>query len=342
MNINKVINVLVVDDSVVFRKVLSREISKDEAINVVATACDVYDARDKILQFQPDVMILDIEMPKMNGLDFLRKLLPQYPMKVIVTSSANNKVFDALNAGAVDFVSKPSSDIGSNMQTYAVEMIAKIKTANIATVRQVKTQANTQTNAILKDQVNNKIIAIGASTGGTESILQVLKSFTTDIPGIVITQHMPPVFTDMYAKRLNNLLPLEVKEAKNGDIIKPGRVLIAPGDYQMSVTKTGSMYKVKCAEGEKVNGHCPSVDVLFESVAKTAGKNAIGIILTGMGRDGAKGLLSMKKSGAITIGQDESSCVVYGMPKVAYNIGAVQKQVHLNEIGNIVYSYLNK
>lgn len=343
MSIDKVINVLIVDDSAVFRKVLSTEISVDEQIRVVATACDVYDARDKILEHQPDVMILDIEMPKMNGIDFLKKLLPQYSMKVIVTSSADNRVFDALNAGAVDFVSKPSSNQGTNMSTYSTEMIFKIKTAYIAKIKNKKTTSQIVGKKVLKNKkVDDKIIAIGASTGGTESILQVLKTFSNDIPGIVITQHMPPVFTNMYANRLNTLLSLEVKEAENGDIIKPGRVLLAPGDYQMSIKRTGSLYKVKCEKGPKVNGHRPSVDVLFESVAKYAGNNAIGIILTGMGRDGAKGLLSMRRKGAFTIGQDEASCIVYGMPKVAFNIGGVSKQAHLNDIGELVYSHLNK
>jgi len=341
MRVLKKIRVLIVDDSVVFRELLSREFSTDEAIEVVATACDAYDARDKIIEHQPDVMILDIEMPRMNGLEFLQKLLPQYPMRVIVTSSANNCVFDALNAGAVDFVPKPGSDTGTNMKSYINELIIKIKTASIAKLLNSNKDASTKIGHRISESAKNKIIAIGASTGGTEAIIQVLKTFSSDIPGIVITQHMPPVFTKMYAQRLNKSLCLDVKEAEDGDIIKPGSVLIAPGDYHMTVKRTGSIFKVRCAKGERVNGHCPSVDVLFESVAKEVGSNTIGVILTGMGCDGAKGLLEMRKNGARTIGQNESSCVVYGMPKVAYNIGAVEKQADLEDIGHIVYSFLN-
>lgn len=342
MRVLRKIRVLIVDDSVVFREVLSRGISTDEGIEVVATAFDAYDARDKIIEHHPDVMILDIEMPRMNGIEFLQKLLPQYPMRVIVTSSANNFVFDALKSGAVDFVPKPGSDTGTNMKSYINELIIKIKTASIAKLLNSKKESVTKKDHDLIEADKNKIIAIGASTGGTEAIIQVLKTLSRDVPGIVITQHMPPVFTKMYAQRLNKLLCFDVKEAEDGDVIKPGCVLIAPGDYHMTVKKIGPTYKVKCTEGERVNGHCPSVDVLFESVAKEVGSNAIGVILTGMGSDGAKGLLEMRKSGARTIGQNESSCVVYGMPKVAYNIGAVEKQADLEDIGYMVYSFLNK
>ncbi len=336
----KKIKVLIVDDSVVFREILSKELSADKGIEVVATARDPYDARDKILKHHPDVMILDIEMPRMNGLEFLQKLLPQYNMRVIVTSSADYRVFDALNAGAVDFVPKPGADTGNNMKGYINELIIKIKTASVAKLlhsdKKLKITPEHNTSSFAKD----KIIAIGASTGGTEAIIRVLKVFSDDIPGIVITQHMPPVFTDMYAQRLDKLLPLEVKEAKDGDTVQAGRVLIAPGDQHMTIKKIGPVYKVRCSKGEKVNGHCPSVDVLFNSVAKEAGKNAIGVILTGMGNDGAKGLLEMRKQGARTIGQNEASCVVYGMPKVAYSIGAVEREADIGNIGHIVYSFL--
>ncbi len=340
MRILKKIRVLIVDDSLVFRELLSKKIAEDPAIEVVATACDAYDARDKILEHNPDVMLLDIEMPKMNGLEFLEKLLPQYPMRVIVTSSANNCVFDALNAGALDFVAKPGSDTGTDMNSYIRELILKTKTASVA---KILTSEENSVHSLSHSQVRDakdKVIAIGASTGGTEAIVQVLSTFSRDVPGIVITQHMPPVFTNMYAQRLNKTMSLEVKEAKDGDIIKPGTVLIAPGDFHMSVKKIGSTFKVRCTKGERVNGHCPSVDVLFKSVAKEIGPNAIGVILTGMGCDGAKGLLEMRKAGARTIGQDEASCVVYGMPKVAFNIGAVEKQVALDKVGQTVYSFL--
>lgn len=342
MRVLRKIKVLVVDDSALYRKVLSKELSNDKAIEIVATACDAFDARDKIIEHNPDVMLLDIEMPKMNGLDFLKKLLPQYPMRVIVTSSADKSVFDAIKAGALDFVAKPGSDTGTTMQSYINELIIKIKTASIAKIQSNKNVITKIKSDTIIDYAKTKVIAIGASTGGTEAIVHVLRTFSKDIPGIVITQHMPPVFTDMYAQRLNRTFGLEVKEAESGDIIEKGKVLIAPGDKHLTVKKVGAYYKVYCNEGEKVNGHCPSVDVLFNSVAKEVGDKAVGVILTGMGCDGAKGLLNMKKSGARTVGQDEESCVVYGMPKVAFNIGAVQRQASLDDIGQVVYSLIER
>jgi len=336
------IRVLIVDDSLLFRETLAKGVAQDAAIEVVGTASDPYSARDKILEFEPDVMTLDVEMPRMNGIEFLKRLMPQYPIPVVVVSSVSDNVFNALNAGAVDFVTKPNMRSQMGMKSFINELIIKIKIASTAKVGKWKIEARSNNREIVVNEKHSrgKILAIGASTGGTEAIYSVLKTMPRDIPGTVVVQHMPPVFTRMYSERLNNSCLMEVKEAENGDRIIPGRVLIAPGDYQMRIKKAGGIYIVECRKGEKVSGHCPSVDVLFESVAKVAGRNAIGVILTGMGGDGAKGLLSMRRSGARTIGQDEKSCVVYGMPKVAYDLGAVEKQVPLDVVSRTVFSML--
>lgn len=334
------IRVLVVDDSLLFREVFSRGISNDPDIEVVGTASDVYEATDKIIDLQPDVLTLDIEMPKMNGVEFLRQLIPQYPIPVVVVSSANKAIFDALDAGAVDFVDKPNSSRKDSMNSFINEMIVKIKIASTAKIGSLKSISGARPSYGSAGHSNETIIAIGASTGGTEATLEVIKNLPRDIPGIVIVQHMPPVFTKMYAERLNNICAFEVKEAENGDAIRQGRALIAPGGLQMRVVKDKYGYAVKIFEGERVNGHSPSVDVMFDSVAEVVRNKAIGVILTGMGSDGAKGLLKMRGNGAFTIGQDEKSCVVYGMPMVAYNIGAVAKQCPLGSIANEILKAL--
>lgn len=341
MVIRKKIKALIVDDSLVFRETLARGIALDNGIEVAATASDPYDARDKLIEYEPDVMILDVEMPKMNGIDFLRKLMPQYPIPVVVISSSGQNVLDALKAGAVDFVTKPDATNIKGLESLINELIIKIKIASVSKVGHWKNSVSQAIEGKAEVDSTGKIIAIGSSTGGTEAVFDILKKFPKNAPGIVIVQHMPANFTRMYAERLNNSCLLEVREAKNGDRIYPGLALIAPGDYHMRLKKVGSMYTVECLKGEKVSGHCPSVDVLFDSVANTAGANAIGIILTGMGYDGAKGLLAMRKKGARTIGQNEQSCVVYGMPKVAYDIGAVEKQTSLEDIPYWVYTMLS-
>ncbi len=340
MVLKKKIRVLVVDDSIVFREVLSRGISSDLGIEVIATAIDPFDARDKIIQYQPDVMTCDVEMPKMNGIEFIRRLMPQYPLPIIVVSSIRGAVFDAMNAGAIDFVVKPDVTSVSSVQNFILELITKVKIASVANILDYK-------KVTVKDKIENttntdsrKIIAIGASTGGTEAILHILKVLPASTPGIVIVQHIPPVFSLRFAERMNELTNLKVKEAKTGDYVEKGQVLIAPGDQHMKIKKVGKEYKVQCFKGDKVNGHCPSVDILFESVAQEAGRMAIGVILTGMGYDGAKGLLSMRRKEARTIGQDEKTAVVYGMPKVAYNIGAVEIQTSLDKIAKTIYSCL--
>jgi len=338
VTIEKKIKVLVVDDSMIFREVIARGVSSDLMIEVVATAQDPFDARDKILKYEPDVMICDVEMPKMNGIEFIRRLLPQYPLPVIVVSAISEAVFEAMKAGAVDFVTKPNISLAITTEKFIYELIAKIKIASVAKITTGEQEVLETLENIKTD--SDKIIAIGASTGGTEAIYTILKRLPKNFPGIVITQHIPPVFSNMFAERLNNQTELSCKEAKHGDYVERGHVLIAPGDQHMRIKKIGDKYKVEVFEGEKVNGHCPSVDVLFESVAKEAKNKSIGVILTGMGYDGAKGLLAMRRKGARTIGQDEKSSVVYGMPKVAFNIGAVEKQAPLENIHQLIYSML--
>lgn len=338
------IRVLIVEDSMVFRELLVQNLNRDPAIEVVAVAKDPYEARDAILAYKPDVMTLDIELPKMSGIEFLRKLMPQYPLPVVVISSLSDKVFDALNAGAVDFVAKPAVTGRAQLEEFIQnELLVKIKIASTAKISKIKQLAVQQEQPGLSAKGSDLIVAIGASTGGTEAIFSVVHEFGTDIPGVVIVQHMPPGFTDMYAKRLDNQCRVKVKEAETGDRVLPGHVLIAPGgDRHMHLVKVNGVYQVECKPGPKVNGHCPSVDVLFDSVARVAGPKALGIILTGMGGDGAKGLLAMRKAGARTIGQDESTCVVYGMPKVAYDLGAVEYQEKLQDIAGRTYRVLNK
>lgn len=336
------IKVLVVDDSIVFRGLLVKGLSADPGIEVVAEAGDPFEAKEAIEKYRPDVMTLDIEMPKMNGIDFLKKLMPQYPMPVVMLSGLDGKVFEAMAAGAVDFVHKPTNMARSNVNEFIrSELIAKVKIA--ATVEPRKINRPTIARPIKQAQLTNKncVIAIGASTGGTEAIYEVIKQFRSDIPGVVIVQHMPPGFTQMYAERMNRLCEPEVKEAQDGDEVKQGRILIAPGGYQMRLVKKNGNYYVSVREEEKVSGHCPSVDVLFASVAEEAGAESIGVILTGMGGDGSKGMKEMKNRGAMTIGQDEETCVVYGMPRVAYDIGAVTYQLPLGDIADKVYGLLS-
>ena len=335
------IRVLVVDDSILFRNLLVQSLESDPNITVVAQAANPYEARDAIIKYKPDVMTLDVELPRMNGIEFLKKLMPQYPLPVVVISALNDTVFDALEAGAVDFVNKPSNldrvqlgnfmkkELTTTFKLDSPEMVGKLKMVEVNPISGNIGKAG-----------SDRIVAIGASTGGTEAIFEVIKQFRRDIPGVVIVQHMPPGFTKMYAERLNNQCEVAVKEAQTGDKVVQGQVLIAPGDRQMRLVKVGNEYQVECRGEEKVSGHCPSVDVLFQSVAKAAGAKAIGVILTGMGADGSKGLLEMRNAGAQTIGQNEATCVVYGMPKVAYDIGAVQYQLALSAISGKVYGLL--
>ena len=336
------IRVLVVDDSMMMRNMIAQGLDADPNIEVVGVAEDAYAARDAIIKYKPDVMTLDVEMPRMSGIEFLKKLMPQYPLPVVMLSALNDKVFDALDAGAVDFVKKPDGMNRAQINDFlSQELAAKVKIASTAKVGKLKkVDSTTVTGHIVGGK--DRVVAIGASTGGTEAIFEVVKRFKRDIPGVVIVQHMPPGFTKMYADRLNNQCEVAVKEAVTGDRVLPGQVLIAPGDRHMRLVKVGNEYQVECKGTDRVNGHCPSVEVLFESVAKVAGKNAVGVILTGMGGDGGKGLLSMRNAGALTVGQDEASCVVYGMPKVAFDLGAVQVQKPVTAIAGEVYRLLSK
>lgn len=322
------IHVLIVDDSSIFRESLAQQLAGDPLIEVVAKAADPYMARDLILELRPDVMTLDVEMPRMNGIEFLRKLIPQYPIPVVVVSGGSRNSLEALQAGAADFVAKPDLLNGRAVDAFVTELIIKIKLASTARVAQQVSFSNKRPGPA--GQKN--IIAIGASTGGTEAIAAILKDFPANMPGTVIVQHMPPMFTSLFAARLHASCAVEVKEAKTGDMIVPGRVLIAPGDRHLRIKKAGEHYLAECFKSEKVNGHCPSVDVLFHSVAEHAGRNAIGVILTGMGCDGAAGLLALRQKGAATLGQDEASSVVYGMPKAAFALGAVQEQAALEQM----------
>ncbi|MFT9077825.1 protein-glutamate methylesterase/protein-glutamine glutaminase [Ethanoligenens sp.] len=340
MGLKRKIRVLVVDDSIMFREVMVRGISQDPSIEVVGTAQDAFSARDKIMELEPDVMTLDNEMPRVSGVAFLRQIMAEHPLPTVMVTSASASIFDALDAGAVDFVGKPNASQGGSVQIFIQQMIIKIKIASTAKVGQYKKSELVSSNQACANK--DWVIAIGASTGGTEAILEVVRDLPRDLPGIVIVQHMPPVFTRMYAERLNNICKLEVAEAKNGDAVVPGKALIAPGGFQMKLVKERGSYAVRVFEAEKVNGHAPSVEVLFDSVAEKAGKQAVGIILTGMGGDGANGLLHMRQQGAYTIGQDEKSCVVYGMPMVAYNIGAVAKQTALSSISNELLRFLRE
>ena len=339
---NKKIRVMVVDDSVLARTVITQGLGKHPRLEIVGTAFNPRDAMAKIPQLRPDVITSDIEMPGMSGMDFLKMLLPKYPIPVILVSSLNLRVFDALSAGAVDFVRKPDSN--QNNDIFIDNLSRKVIAAASAKVRQAPpsiTKANPVAPLGNRPGLNNVIIALGASTGGTEATLEVLKRLPADIPGMVITQHMPTGFTQMYAERLNRLCNMEVREAKNGDEIHRGLALLAPADLQMRVVRSGVRYTVTCTPGEKISGHRPSVDALFYSMAEQVRCKMVGIIMTGMGRDGAEGLLQMRKAGAFTIGQDKESSVVYGMPMVAQNIGAVQIQASCENIAAVLLRQLN-
>lgn len=340
MNKKEKIKVLIVEDSKVFSELLRVGLEKDPSIEVVDVVSDPYMARDKIIQYRPDVMTLDVELPRMNGIEFLKRLMPQYPIPVVVVSAAADRVLEMQKYGAVDFAAKPVNK--SSADNFINELTVKIKIASISKLNYLKSNSPSNSNIAESTFSKINIIAVGASTGGTEALEQILRALPREMPGIVIVQHMPPVFTKMYAERLNSSCILEVKEAEDGDLVMPGRVLIAPGGSHMKVVKNKAGYSVRCLNGEKVNGHCPSVDVLFYSVAENCNNKALGIILTGMGHDGANGLLEMRKKGDKTIGQDKDSCIVYGMPKAAYELGAVEKQVSLDDIPKEMQSVLKE
>jgi len=334
----KPIRVLIIDDSAIVRKVLSQELANFPDIEVVGTAPNPYVGRDKIVSLEPDVITLDIEMPRMDGITFLRKLMKYHPLPVVVVSALTPRgsamSLEALEIGAVDVVPKPggSYTVGDISQ----ELAQKIRIAARANVRgrmeERQGEAETYAPSASLKETSNKVIAIGASTGGTEALKKILTRMPPNAPGIVVVQHMPANFTTAFAKRLDDACAVKVKEAEDNDSVTPGRVLIAPGNYHMILRRSGARYYVEVKDGPMVHHQRPSVDILFRSTARYAGANAVGVILTGMGADGAQGLLEMRQAGAKTLGQDEESCVVYGMPKEAARLGAVEKELPLNAI----------
>jgi two-component system chemotaxis response regulator CheB len=345
-----VIRVLIVDDSALVRKILSDELSKHADIEVVGTAIDPYVAREKIARLRPDVITLDVEMPRMDGLSFLAKLMRHFPLPVVVVSSLTPRDSDnavrALALGAVEVIAKPGSALSTQGITdelaRAVRTAARARVARVAAVAEPAPRAPAAPTgcpdaapALLLD-TTHKVLAIGASTGGTQAIEQVLRALPANAPGTVIVQHMPEHFTAAFAKRLNGLCAMEVREARDGDAVVPGVALVAPGGRHMVLQLSGARYFARIKDGPPVHHQRPAVDVLFQSVARHAGRNAIGVILTGMGADGAKGMLAMREAGAHTIAQDEESCVVFGMPREAIKLGAAADVVGLPQVAPTV------
>lgn len=332
----KPIRVLIVDDSAAMRQLLTKILSSDKGIEVVGVASDPYIARQKIKELEPDVLTLDVEMPRMDGITFLEKLMRGHPMPVVMVSSLTQRgceiTMRALEVGAVDFVAKPTIDTLEGLNASAAEIIGKVKAASVARIQRFAAPAQPTTPPKGGFRLTHGLIAIGASTGGTEAIREVLMTMPADAPGIVIVQHMPPGFTASFAERLDGLCAIGVKEAQDGDRVLPGHALIAPGGMHTKVVRSGAQYSVRVFDDEPVNRHRPSVDVLFDSCAEVAGRNAVGAILTGMGNDGAKGMRRMHDAGAPTVAQDEATCVVYGMPKEAVSHGGVDHILPLPRI----------
>jgi two-component system chemotaxis response regulator CheB len=333
------IKVLVVDDSAVVRQILHDTLSHDPDIQVVGAAPDPYVARDMIVQLQPDVLTLDVEMPRMDGITFLRKLMFYFPMPVIVVSSLTKEggalALEALAAGAVEVMSKPGA--AYTVGDMAADLISKIKTAACARVHKRDAATETKPAELTSlGKTTNQIVALGASTGGTTALEHILVQMPPDAPGMVIAQHMPALFTKQFADRLNRSSAMEIREGQENDSVVPGVALVAPGDKHMLLKRSGARYYVSIKDGPMVHRQRPSVDVLFRSVARTAGSNALGVILTGMGVDGADGLVEMHQAGARTIAQDEASCVVFGMPKAAIEKGAAERVLSLKEIPDAI------
>ncbi len=334
------IRVLIIDDSALMRQLLAKILAADPMIEVAGTAPDPYIARDRIKALQPDVLTLDVEMPRMDGLTFLEKLMAGHPMPVVMVSTLTQKGCDvtlrALELGAVDFFAKPVLDTSTGVLQGAEQIVEKVKAA--ARARVTGSAQRPPVSHFVASSVGtgyrttHQVLAIGASTGGTEAIREVLAALPADSPGIVIVQHMPPGFTASFAARLNNLCAIRVKEAEDGDRVLPGTALLAPGNYHMAVKRSGAEVSVRVFTAEPVNRHRPAVDVLFQSVADQLGSNAAGALLTGMGDDGARGLKLMRDAGAHTIAQDESSCVVFGMPREAILRGGAEKVLPLGDI----------
>jgi len=342
------IKVFIVDDSAIVRKIFSEEISKEPDMEVVGTAPDPFVARDKIVQQKPDVMTLDVEMPRMDGLTFLKKLMTHYPLPVIIVSSLTPKgsemALEALEHGAIEVLSKPGSSYSvGDMSAQLKEKIRAAARVDLTRLRVATSPPGAPLPTISKalSETTQKVIAMGASTGGTEALKEVLLKMPLNIPGVLVIQHMPPHFTTAFAERLNRLCQIEVREAKDGDSVLNGQALISPGNFHMVLRRSGSRYFVNVKDGPLVHHQRPAVDVLFNSVAQYAGPNAIGVIMTGMGADGAKGMLKMREAGAKTIAQDEASCVVFGMPKEAIKLSAVDRVVPLDRILQEIVHFIN-
>ena len=335
------IRVLVVDDSALVRRILSDELAKAPDIEVVGTAIDPYVARDKIMQLRPDVVTLDVEMPRMDGLTFLAKLMKHHPMPVVVVSSVTPRhsaaALRALQLGALEVIAKPGSAL--SVPDIAQQLVRAIRAASLARVAQAVPQPGAVPATPLSlahFETTHKVLAIGASTGGTQAIETVLRALPANAPGTVMVQHMPAGFTASFAQRLNEVCAMEVREARDGDLVAPGLVLLAPGNYHMVLQASGARFVVRIKDGPQVHHQRPAVDVLFQSVARHAGRNAVGVILTGMGADGAKGLLEMRDGGAWTIAQDEQSCVVFGMPREAIRLGGACEVVALRDVAGAI------
>jgi len=338
------INVLVVDDSIVFRTKLNLSFNKDPELNVIGSAANVEEALRKIRELNPDVVTLDIEMPNANGFELLKAVMPTSPLPIVVVSSLPVNALDALGLGAVDFVKKPEAGIPNSTEIFITKLIEKIKIASKANVRRSELPLSPSVSGQSPAQAlppvlsrslsfnNNTVIAIGASTGGTEAIIQVVKDLPESTPPILIVQHMPATFTKLYADRLNRICRMRVKEAEDRDRVVPGQIIIGAGGYQMTLKRDENGYYIRSISGDKVSGHCPSVNVLFESVAELAKRNAIAVILTGMGSDGAAGITKIRQAGGYTIGQDKDSSVVYGMPMEAHKLGGIVRQLPLDRI----------
>lgn len=342
---------MVVDDMALIRDILAQGLSQDPGIEVVGTASDPYIAAKRIPELKPDVLTLDVEMPRMDGVEFLRRLMPQYPLPVVMVSALTERgkqiTLDALEAGAVDFVAKPSVDVARGLSGMMMELRTKVKIASTANVshwkhkRRAAPMSSSSPGGRALAESTDKVIAIGASTGGTEAIKDVITKFPLTCPGVVIVQHMPAGFTKMFSERLNSLCSMEVKEAEDGDRVMSGRILVAPGGYHLTVKRSGGTYIAEVKPGELVCGHCPSVEVMMQSVARHVGANAVGVMLTGMGHDGADGMKAMRDAGARCIAQDEKSCVVFGMPMEAHKRGGAEELVPLDRIAERVIRLIN-
>ncbi|HEX5355840.1 MAG TPA: chemotaxis response regulator protein-glutamate methylesterase [Aquabacterium sp.] len=355
----KPIRVLIVDDSAVVRQVLTQRLSADRAINVIGAAADPVFAMDRMAKEWPDVIVLDVEMPRMDGLTFLRKIMAERPTPVVICSTLTTQgaetTMQAMAAGAVSIVAKPKANLKQYLLEESDDLVAVVKAAAQARVKRMAgsprlapAPAKLSADAILPShlgsptramsETTDRVVALGTSTGGTQALEQVLSALPVDCPGLVIVQHMPEAFTAAFAQRLNKVCDIEVREAAHGDRVHTGLALIAPGGRHLVLERNGAQYRVAIVDGPPVSRHRPSVDVLFRSVARSAGRNALGVIMTGMGDDGARGLKEMREAGAHTLGQDEDSCVVYGMPKEARKLGGVERELPLDAIPSAIVS----